>query len=149
VLTGGQRTRGFEFSASGRITPLWQATLGYAYTDAVITRTTSAAVAGTRVAQVPQHQLSLWNRYQLTTRLGLGLGIYHQSSSFANISNAVTLPGYTRLDLAAFLKLTERFDAQVNVENLTNTRYFPQASTDNNITPGAPINARFTIRAKF
>lgn len=149
VLTGGQRTRGVEFSASGRITSAWQATLGYAYTDAVITRTTSAATAGTRVAQVPQHQFSLWNRYQVTKGLGLGLGIYHQSSSFANISNAVTLPAYTRVDLAAFVKLTDRIDAQVNIENLTNTRYFPIASSDNNITPGAPINARFTIRAKF
>lgn len=149
VLTGGQRTQGAEFSASGRITDQWQATLGYGYTDAVITRTTTAAAAGTRVAQVPQHQFSLWNRYQVTKRLGLGVGIYHQSSSFASISNAVTLPGYARLDLAAFLKLTDRIDAQVNVENVTNAGYFPIASTDNNITPGAPINARFTIRARF
>lgn len=149
VLTGGQRTRGVELSATGRITSRWQATLGYGYTDAVIRNTTTAAIAGTRVAQVPRHQFSLWNRYQLTKGLGLGVAVYHQSDSFATISNAVTLPAYTRVDLAAFIKLSDTLDAQINIENVTNTRYFPQASTDNNINTGAPTNARFTIRARF
>lgn len=149
VLTGSQRSRGIEASLSGRLTSRWQATLGYAYTEAEIATTTTAAPAGRAVAQVPRHQFSLWNRYQVARGLGLGVGVYHQSSSFANISNAVTLPGYVRVDLAAFIKLTDTIDAQLNVENVTDARYFPQASSDNNITPGAPANARLTIRAKF
>jgi catecholate siderophore receptor len=35
------------------------------------------------------------------------------------------------------------------VENLTGNRYFPTAHNDNNITTGAPLNARFTLSAKF
>jgi len=149
VLTGAQRSSGLELGLTGNITSKWQAALGYAFTRARITSTTSSAVAGRIVAQVPRNQLSLWNRYDFTRRFGLGLGLYHQSRSFTTISNAVALPAYTRIDAAAFFKITERIEAQVNVENLTDSRYFPLAHTDNNISTGAPLNARFTVVAKF
>ena len=38
---------------------------------------------------------------------------------------------------------------QLNVENLLNKAYFPTANSDNNIAPGAPRNARLTLRANF
>lgn len=149
VLTGAQRSQGFELGLTGKLTKRWQTSLGYANTSAEVTTTTSAAPAGRQIAQVPRHQLSLWNRYQLIDRLGVGMGVYHQSDSFTSLSNAVTLPGYTRVDLAVFLALTDTIDAQLNVENVTDTTYFPVAHNDSNISPGAPLNARFTLRAKF
>ena len=149
VPTGAQRSTGLEASLTGRITPWWQAALGYGYTDARITATTTAAPTGRPVAQVPEHQLSLWNRFDVTRRLGVGVGLYHQSRQFASISNAVVLPAYTRLDAAVFYKLTDRIEAQLNVENIGDTRYFPVAHNDNNISTGAPINARATVVVKF
>jgi catecholate siderophore receptor len=149
VLTGAQRSKGVEVALVGQLTKSWQASMGYAYTEANIRSTTISAPAGSRVAQVPHHQLSLWNRYDLNPKLGFGLGLYHQSRTFTTISNAVTLPAYTRIDAALFFKISDRLDAQINVENLTNNRYFPTAHTDNNITTGAPFNARFTLMAKF
>jgi catecholate siderophore receptor len=38
---------------------------------------------------------------------------------------------------------------QANVENLFDTNYFSDAHNANNITPGAPINGRLTVRVKF
>lgn len=149
VLTGAQRTRGAEISVVGHVTPAWEMAFGYGYTDASIRSTTTAAPAGRRVAQVPRHQLSLWNRYDLTRSFGLGLGLSHQSRSYTTISNAVILPAYTRIDAAAFFKIRRGLEAQINIENLTNTAYFPTAHTDNNITTGAPRNARLTLVAKF
>ena len=149
VLTGEQRSKGFEFGLSGRVTPQWQTSLGYAYTDAEITQTTTAAPAGRKVAQVPRHQLSLWNRYDITDRFGVGVGVYHQAKQFATISNLTELPAYTRVDAALFVQLSDRINAQINVENLTDTTYFPVAHNDNNISTGAPINARFTLGVKF
>lgn len=149
VQTGTQRSSGFEIGLTGQITPRWQTALGLASTKARITETTSAAPAGRHVAQVPRTQFSLWNRYDVTDRLGFGMGVYHQSSSFATISNATRLPGYTRLDAAVFFKLNDRIDMQLNVENLTDESYFPNAHNDFNISTGAPINARFTINARF
>ncbi len=149
VLTGSQVSKGAEFSLSGRITEKLQSTLSYAYTQAEITTTTTAAPAGRRIGQVPEHQLSLWNRYNFSKQIGFGLGLYHQSSQFASISNTVVIPGYTRIDAALFLDLGRGIKAQVNVENLTNAIYFPVAQNDVNISTGAPRNIRFTVRAAF
>lgn len=149
VLTGGQRTEGYEISLVGKVTPQWQTAMSFAHTKAVISATTSAAPAGRVVGQVPRNQLSLWNRYDFTDRIGAGLGISHQSSQFASISNATRLPAYTRVDAALFVKLTDRFSAQVNVENIGNVTYFPNAHNDNNISPGAPRNVRLTVTTKF
>ena len=149
VLTGMQRAKGAEFSLVGHVTRQWQAVFGYAYTTAKILSATTAGPAGRQVAQVPRHQLSMWNRVDLSPRIGVGLGLYHQSRAFATISNAVALPGYNRVDAALFLKIKPGLDAQINVENIANARYFPTAHTDNNISTGAPINARATLIARF
>ncbi len=149
VTTGAQRTRGVEIGLTGNITTNWQVALGYANTKAQITQTTTAAPAGRAIGQVPRHQFSLWNRFDLSERLGLGVGLYRQTKSFTSISNSTVLPAYTRLDAAVFFKLSDKIDAQINVENLTDSGYFPVAHNDNNISTGAPINARFTVNVKF
>lgn len=149
VQTGSQRSSGFELSLVGNIIPKLTTSLGYAYTNAKITATTTAAPNGRRVGQVPRNQLSLFNRYEVTDKLGIGATLYYQSAQFATISNATRLPSYTRIDGAIFYKLTDKFEAQVNIENLTDKSYFPVAHNDNNISTGAPINARFSLIAKF
>ena len=149
VLTGSQRSSGLEIGLTGRIVPSLQTTFGYAYTKAEISDTTTAAPAGRKIGQVPRHQISLWNRYDVSDRLGLGLGIYHQAKSFTTISNVTELPAYTRIDAVVFFKLVEGIEAQINVENLTDATYFPVAHNDANISTGAPINARFTLKARF
>ena len=149
LLTGAQRSRGLEVEARGQITARWNVSLAYALTEAVITSTTAAAPAGRHVPLVPRHTLSAFTRYDFTPRFGAGLGVSYFSESFTTVSNAVTLPGYARVDAALFYKISKNVEAQVNVENLTNTNYFPTAHTDNNITTGAPINARATLRFHF
>ncbi len=38
---------------------------------------------------------------------------------------------------------------QVNLENLLNRNYFPDAHSNDNISTGEPLNARFTVSARF
>jgi catecholate siderophore receptor len=149
VLTGAQRSRGIELEATGRIARDLTLSLAAALQEAEIRRTTTAAPAGRDVALVPQAQFSAWGRWDASRTLGLGLGVEHRSSQFASISNAVRLPAYTRVDAAAFVRLTDRIEAQVNVDNLLGETYFPTAHTDNNITTGAPTNARVTLRMRW
>ena len=56
---------------------------------------------------------------------------------------------FTRVDAAAFFKLTPKIEAQINVENLLDSSYFSSAYNDNNIMPGAPTTARATVRMSF
>lgn len=146
VLTGAQRSRGFELGLERSVSDRWQISAGYAWQEAEITETTAAAPEGRKVPLVPRHTFSLWNRYDVTDALGLGLGIIARSKSYASISNAVRLPGYARVDAAVFYEFAKGMEAQLNVENVFNADYFPTTNGDNNIAPGAPTTARATLR---
>lgn len=146
VLTGKNRAEGIELALAGRVTAGLDLSLGYARQDGEIRVTTSAAPAGRKLAQLPRHQFAGWARYNFTPRFGLGLGVVHQSGTWATISNAVRLPAFTRIDAAAFYKVSDSLTVQLNVENLTDTDYFPSAHTDNNISTGKPLNAKITLR---
>jgi len=119
VQTGSQRTNGFEFGVNGSVTRKWTVTGG-------------AAVAGKQVAQVPHHNFSIWNRYQLLSRLSAGLGIITRTDTFAAIDNTVVLPGYTRADAAVYYIFNENWRLQANFENLFNTKYYLNADNNTN-----------------
>ena len=147
INIGTTRTQGIELAVTGNITPSWQVHGGYSYQDATLAGNDSV-----RLGQVPQHQASLWNRYDFNDRFAAGLGIIHQSSQFAAIRtapNTTKLPAFTRVDAAFYYDLSDALQLQLNVENLFDTDYYSDAHNNNNISTGAPINGRFTIRAKF
>ncbi len=153
VKTGQQRTEGAELGLQGDVLPGWQLFGGYAYLDGRIVRTTSAAAAGARLQLVPRHMLTLWNRFELgnlAQGLGAGLGLQHQGQVYTNLDNQVALPGWTRADAALYYRWGDSgTQLALNVENLLNRRYFATADGNNNISPGAPRNARLTLTTKF
>ncbi len=149
VLTGSQRSDGFEFGLTGEITSRWQIVAGYTFQDAQITSTTSAAPKGRDVALVPEHSASLWNRYLIAQNWSAGVGVTYQDDVYAAISNVVTLPSFTRVDAALFFELNDRLEAQINVENVLDETYWGTAHNDDNITPGAPRMYRATVTTHF
>ncbi|HSK08538.1 MAG TPA: TonB-dependent siderophore receptor [Vicinamibacterales bacterium] len=150
VLVNGQRARGFEAGVSGRLARGWTVAAAYAFQDGVITRSQSAsALAGARLAQLPAHTVSIWNRYDPWERWGVGVGVTHRGAIFASTDNAVTIPGFTRLDAAVFATLSARLSAQVNVENVLDARYFASAHSNNNIMPGSPRAVRLSLCTRF
>jgi catecholate siderophore receptor len=149
VQSGEQRTRGFELGLSGNFTSNWQVLAAYTYQDAKIVSETTAAPAGREVAGVPMHTISLWNRYQFTPAWGAGVGIIHQSELYASISNAVTVPDFTRVDAAVFYVFNKNFSAQLNVVNLLDEEHWTNAHNDNNISPGTTRGAFVSVTASF
>ena len=150
LLVDGQVSKGAELGLAGRITDAWQLMGGYAWQDGEITATQSAAApAGNRLAQLPRHSASLWNRYDFSPRFGIGLGIVHRGAIYANVDNAVSLPGFTRFDGALYWTLNPSLQLQLNVENLADTRYFSSAHNNNNITPGAPRSAWVSLNLRY
>ena len=149
VQTGSQRTTGFELGVSGSVTRRWDIAGGYANQNAAITSTTTAASAGAQVPMVPRTTFSLWNKYQVARPLGLALGIVHRSDMYAAIDNTVTLPGFTELEGAIYVALSRTMRAQLNVENLFDTRYYVSANGNNNISPGSPRAFRLSVTSEF
>ncbi len=147
INVGKTRVRGAELSVTGRITPNWQVNAGYSYQNGVLRGNDTV-----RLGQVPKHQASIWNRYNFASNFGAGLGVIHQSSQFAAIVNSpatTQLPAFTRVDAAIFYDVSEKMKLQLNVENLFDADYFSDAHNNNNISVGAPINARLSLAVKF
>ncbi len=139
--------RGIEAQIQGQITDEFFITAGYSYLEG--NQVNDDGSQGLRVRELPEHTFSIWGNYQITERFGLGAGLTYQDESFADNGNNTTLPDFVRIDAAAYYDLNDRVRLQVNIENLTDTDYFPNAHTANNITVGAPLNARFTITGRF
>ncbi|MEO5963697.1 MAG: TonB-dependent receptor, partial [Thermomonas sp.] len=150
VLVDGQYVRGVELGLAGRVTDAWQLMGGYAYQAGEITTTQSSTVIkGNRLAQLPKHSASLWNRYDINQTIGVGLGIIYRGSIYANIDNKVALPAFTRFDAAVFWTLNPMLQLQLNIENLADKRYFASAHNNNNISPGAPRSAWLSLNYRF
>jgi len=138
---------GFEAQVKGKFSEQWHISGGYSYLDGAVV--SQDATNGNRPRELPEHMFSVWNSYQLTNRLGLGLGIIYQGETFINNGNQTTLPSYVRLDAAGYYDVTDNVRLQLNVENLTDELYFPNAHSDHNATVGASINARLAVIVRF
>jgi len=150
ILIDGQRARGVEVGVAGRITERWQVMGGYAWQTGEILATQSAsAPAGNRLAQLPRHSASLWNRFDVTPTFGFGIGAIYRGEFFASTDNTVTVPGFTRFDGALFWDVSEHVHLQLNIENLLDKEYYSAAHSNQNITPGAPRGAMLSARFTF
>ena len=153
--------RGIELQFQGQITDTWDISAGYSYLEGdqvsnsnVLDGTGQVIIAqgediGLILRELPEHTFNIWSNYQVTPKFGLGAGLTFQDESFADNGNNVTLPSFVRVDAAAYYNLSENVRLQVNIENITDTDYFPNAHTANNITVSAPLNARFNISGRF
>lgn len=150
ILVDGQRAKGIELGITGRISKSWSVAGGYAYQEGTIKTTQSATVTkGKRLGQLPRQTLSLWNRYDINSQWGLGLGAIYRDEIYASADNAVSLPGFVRFDAAIFYRINNRFRAQLNVENIFDREYYATAHSNNNITPGSPTALRVSLTTKF
>lgn len=148
--SGSHRIRGFDTSLAGYVTPNWQSSLGYAYTDARITSDTSlTVVAGNRVQLVPYNQFSFWNKYQINPIWAASVGVIYLSDFYASSDNSVKLPGFFRVDAGLFAKINENWKLQLNVENVFDKGYWASADGNNNLAPGAPRTYRVSATATF
>lgn len=156
VLLAGdsQRVEGVELSLSGNINEKWSVMGGFAYQDAHTTREIETSPgtklpAGTILGQVPRRTFSLWNRYDFNPRWGAALGVIARDKMFTSTSNAITLPGYARVDGAVFFELNENIQMQLNIENLLDKEYFASAHSDSNISPGSPRAVNLGLHLSF
>ncbi len=151
VQVGQQRTEGLEIGLQGEITRFWQVYGGYTRLDGKITKATAAAgTLGHRPQLEPENAFSLWNRFDLGGGWGAGLGLVHQGAAFTNVDNVVRLPAFDRVDGALYYTFAGgKTRLALNVENLGDKKYYATADGNNNISPGAPRNARLTLTTAF
>lgn len=139
----GLSVDGIELELKGQLTDQLTIAAGYSNFDG---ETSSGGEPG----EIPEYTFSVWSTYQVTEKLGVGLGVTHQGeSNIKNDSATPILPDYTRVDLAAYYDIDEDMTLQLNIENLTDELYFPHAHSTHQATVGEPLNARVSIRRNF
>ena len=139
-------TSGFEIQLNGRLTDWWAVDAGYSNLDSTIV---GGSNDGADTGQVPENMLSVWNRFNVSDALGFGLGVIYQDEQFVRSDNVTLVPDFTRVDAAVFYTLENGTSLQLNVENLLDEDYFPDAHSNTNISTGAPLNVRFALRTAF
>jgi catecholate siderophore receptor len=139
--------QGFELQLDGTVTDFWTVQAGFSYLDGE--QVNRFGPTGLRPRELPEVMASIWNSFAIADNIGIGAGLTHQGDSFADNGNNAILPAYTRVDAAAWWDVTDRLRLQVNVENVTDELYFPNAHAANEVTVGQPFNARFALTARF
>ena len=150
VLTGQERSQGFEVDVMGSILPGWDVTASYAYVDAKITESTTGE-AGLSLVDAPRNQASLFTRYQFQngplTGLFAGAGMFYVDARRGSFGNPdFILPAYIRYDANVGYQ-AKHWRVQVNFENLTNVKYYN--TQGNLIYPQAPFNVNASIAFNF
>ena len=138
---------GFEVQLQGQVTESWFVSAGYSQLDGE--QVNRSGPASLRPRELPEHMFSVWNNIQVSSRLGLGIGLSYQDESFVDNGNNATLPDYTRVDAAVFYDFSDRLRLQLNVENATDELYFPNAHSTHQVSVGRPLNAAVSISGRF
>jgi len=152
-LVGKLRSQGFELSAAGTLFRRLQLFGGYTYTDAKIIASNTPANVGRPFANIPKQSANLLATWRFSERFEAGGQVHWQTKVFGGsaAAGAASFPGYARFDLVARYQLTDRFEARVNVNNVTNKTYYDaiyrSASPFAYVAPGR--SAMLTLTAKY
>ena len=149
ISTGGGSTeqkkaeiQGFEAQVEGQITDDWFIVAGYGYL-------TGEEESGNRPRELPKHSFSIWNKYRLCDKFAVGLGAVYQDETYIQDDKDTELPSFLRVDAAIYYDISDSLRLQVNIENLFDEEYYPNAHGDHQVTVGAPIHARFALTGRF
>jgi len=149
IVIEGSNTTGFEVQLVGDLTEYWSISSGYSYLDGEVERVDGGGSDGNKTRQTPENMFSIWNNFMVSDKLGIGLGATYQDSFFVREDNSVEVPSYTRIDAAVYYRISDSSRLQLNLENLLDEEYFPDAHSNDNISTGKPLNARITFSTNF
>lgn len=163
LVTGEQRSRGFEIEGAWAAVPGANLSLAYTFIDAKVTEDNSIP-PGTRLGNVPRHNLYVRGEYEMQDGalkgLGGSLALLWNSSKVADSSYyfdadgngtndaAFRLPGYVIVD-AALSYRTADWRFAVSVDNLFDKHYYPEASYYSRVGIGEPRNWRLSVTREF
>lgn len=138
---------GFELQFKGQVTDAWYLTANYSNLDGEIVD--RSGPTGRTPRELPEQTFAVWNTYQFTDKFGMGLGATYQDDSFIDNGNNAVMPSYTRIDASAYYQISDDMRVQLNIENLTDELYFPNAHSTHQVTVGAPLNAMVSLIGSF
>lgn len=150
--TEGATSKGFELEISGELAPGWNAALGY-------TQFTVEDADGEDVNTLyPTQLLRLFTTYRLPgawNRLTIGGGVNWQDAIHTYAINPAGNPekikqdDYALVNLMARYEFTDNLSGQLNVNNLTDEKYFDLFDAFDALTFGAPRSVVASAKYRF
>ncbi|WP_353162648.1 TonB-dependent receptor [Acinetobacter guillouiae] len=157
---GESKVDGVELSATGKITDKWDITAGYSYLDSEMTNpgpscnragtcTYPNPAKGKQLPNVPKNSATLWTTYQVLPQLTVGAGALGMDKVYGDAANTKYVSGYVRYDAMARYNVNKNVDLQLNVNNLSDKRYFTKAYASHYATEAEARNAVLSINFKY
>ncbi|TAE25404.1 MAG: TonB-dependent siderophore receptor [Cytophagales bacterium] len=149
AVVDGTRSEGVELTVQGNIGDA-SMVVGYAYNNHVLSQNSTLGMKGARFQNAPNHIANAWLKYDLSTTalrgLGIGLGGRYVSDQVGRTSNQrYLIPASTVLDAVVNYE-RKRVNVQLNINNLTNARYFTGGfANTSSAALGNPFNVRLGV----
>ena len=129
VVTGKQRSQGFEIGLTGRLLPGLNVFSGYTFLDTEILKdNTIPSNVGNQIQNVPKNSANVWITYDFLEKWQIGGGPSYVDSRYSNNANTNRVPGFVKWDSTVAYQITKNIQFRVNAINLTNQLYFDSIS---------------------
>ncbi|QSB55328.1 TonB-dependent siderophore receptor [Acinetobacter calcoaceticus] len=154
---GESKVDGFEVGFNGKVTDKWEVSAGYSYLDSELTKAAYNAVAqeGKPLPFVAKNSATLWSTYRVLPKLTLGAGAEYRDKVFTNTNTGTTmledkyLPTYTIYNAMAKYDVNKNVNLQLNINNISDKRYFTSAHPAHYAFEGIGRNAVLAINFKY
>ena len=157
---GETKVDGIELGVNGQITDKWAISAGYTYLDSENTepgancgRTGCTPGVnpnkGNQLPNVPENSATLWTTYAFTPAFTVGAGAVAMDKVYGDAANTKYVPGYVRYDAMARYNVNKNVDLQLNVNNLSDERYFTKAYASHYATEAEGRNAVLSVNFKY
>ena len=123
TAAGTIRVNGARAGIVGRLTERWQVFGGATCLDGKIIDGIAPGTQGMVPANTARRSATLWSTYALTSEVEVGGGAIAMSSRFANNTDLLRVPGYTRWD-ATLAWRQPNYEVRLNLFNLTDKHYY-------------------------
>ena len=136
LLSGLQRSRGVELTATGKIVGNWYVRGGIGLQDATVVKDNNG-FEGKRVSDVAKRNGSLFITWKPEMGWYAETGLTLVGDRYADSLNTVVLPGYGRWDALVGLRQKE-WDVRAALNNIADKTYYASATSVAQIQPGEP-----------
>ena len=151
---GQEVSKGVEVDVMGKVLPNLLVNANYAYNNAIITKSDDPKLVGTGKEYSPDQMGGVWIRYNFIKGKINGLGLSFGTSFVAeqttdmDLYGDLILPGYTIFDGGIYYKIN-KIQLTLNINNLTDVKYWIGRGRATTVNPGAPRNVMFRIGYVF
>ena len=155
---GETRVDGIELGVTGNITEKWAVMAGYTYLDSELVDGGFTKVGddyvpnpsnGNQVQNVAKNSATLWTTYAVLPQVTIGGGATYMDKVFGNATNTKWVPSYVRYDAMARYNVNKNVDLQLNVNNLSDKRYFTKAYSSHYATEAEGRSAVLSVNFKY